>query len=338
MRVLVTGGGGFLGGAILDQLEGVASERRSFSRGAYPSLVAKGITHFQGSLGDLDAVRRAVQGVDLIFHTAALPGAWGPYELYFEANVIGSRHILQAARESGVKAIVHTSTPSVVHADEGIRGADESIPLSTHFLAHYPKTKAIAEQEMLSASDDTTKICALRPHLIWGPGDRHLIPRLVQRADQGRLKMIGPPIPRVDSCYIDDAAVAHVLAAKDLLSIGRSAGKAYFISQGEPWALDELTHEILAAVGVDWQKRYVNQTVARLAGSLCELWYRMLRLESEPPMTRFIASQLSTDHWYNIQAAKRDFGFEPSRSMSEALRELRSAFERGEYHPAAPPS
>ena len=210
MKVLVTGGAGFLGSAILDQLEDVAAVRRSFSRGTYPHLAERGIEHVSGCLSDYASVSQAVAGVDVIFHTAALPGAWGTYQSYFEANVIGSRNILKAAKEHGVKAIVYTSTPSVVHADEGIRGANESMPIATHFLAHYPKTKAIAEQEMLSASTDALPICALRPHLIWGPGDRHLIPRLVARAQQNRLKMIGPPSPMVDSCYIDDAArISH---------------------------------------------------------------------------------------------------------------------------------
>ncbi|MGB0648463.1 MAG: NAD-dependent epimerase/dehydratase family protein, partial [Bradymonadia bacterium] len=230
---------------------------------------------------------------------------------------------LKAAKAHGVKAIVYTSTPSVVHADEGIRGADESMPIATHFLAHYPKTKAIAEQEMLGASTDELPICALRPHLIWGPGDRHLIPRLVARAKQNRLKMIGPPSPMVDSCYIDDAARAHILAAQDLLSEGHSRGRAYFISQGEPWPIDQLTQGILSAVNVDWKPSYVSRTLAMIVGVLCEAWYRVFRLSSEPPMTRFIASQLSTDHWYDISAAQRDFGFEPSRSVDGCLKELR---------------
>ena len=337
MKVLVTGGGGFLGSAILDRLADVAEERRSFSRGAYPELEAKGITHHRGSLTDLDALRAASKGVDVIFHTAALPGAWGKYQTYFDANVLGSRHVLQAARENGVRAIVHTSTPSVVHADEGIQGADESMPLSTHFLAHYPKTKAIAEVEMLSASCADLKICALRPHLIWGPGDRHLIPRLAQRALSGRLKMIGPPAPMVDSCYIDDAAEAHYLAAVDLLDPGKSAGKAYFISQGEPWPIDELTQQLLASVGVDWQKRYVSRSIAYAAGVVCETWFRFFGIRREPPMTRFIASQLSTDHWYCIDAAKRDFGFAPARTIADALDELRKAVDTSAYVVQKPP-
>ena len=338
MKVLVTGGGGFLGGAILDKLADIATERRSFSRGAYPELAKKGVTHFQGSLTDVAALQEAAAGVDVIFHTAALPGAWGKYETYFDANVVGSRNVLQAAVHQGVKAIVHTSTPSVVHADEGIQGADESMPLSKHFLAHYPETKAIAEAEMLAASSPNLKICALRPHLIWGPGDRHLIPRLVQRAQSGRLKMIGPPSPTVDSCYIDDAAEAHYLAALDLLGAGKSAGKAYFISQGEPWSIDDLTQQILASVGVDWSKRYVSRRLAFLAGRLCEFWFRTFRIEREPPMTRFIASQLSTDHWYCIDAAKADFGFEPSRTIADALAELRVSVDEGRYEVVSPPS
>lgn len=324
MRALVTGGGGFLGGAILRQLTDLASVRRSFSRGSYPELTAQGVDHYQGSLDDYEALEQAVAGMDVIFHTAALPGAWGHFDRYFQANVVGSRNVVKAAIAHGVKAIVYTSTPSVVHADEGIRGADESMPLSSHFLAHYPRTKALAEQEMLAANCETLRICALRPHLIWGPGDRHLIPRLVSRAQQGRLRMIGPPSPVVDSCFIDDAARAHILAAKDLLHEGRSCGRAYFISQGEPWGIDELTRGILDAVGIDWTPRYVSKGMARFVGQLCELVYGVLRIKSEPPMTRFIASQLSTDHWYDISAAKRDFGFEPSASIKSCLAQLKS--------------
>ena len=332
MKVLVTGGGGFLGSAILDECQDWATELRSFSRGEYPTLAERGVQHIQGDLTDLDALKRSFDGIDVVFHTAALPGAWGRYNRYFDANVVGSRNVLKAAQHCGVKAIVHTSTPSVVHANEGIAGAGEELPLAEHFLAHYPKTKAIAENEMLMASSETLPICALRPHLIWGPCDRHLIPRLVARARSGRLRLVGPNSPTVDSCIIFDAARAHVLAAKTLLKPAPAcAGKAYFISQNEPWPIDRLVCEILNAVGERWRPRYISPSLAYGLGRFFEISYRLLMIEKEPPMTRFIASQLSTDHWFDVSAAKRDFGFIPEFSIEAGLRMLSEAVASGHY-------
>ena len=165
---------------------------------------------------------------------------------------------------------MYTSTPSVVHAGADIAGADESLPYPTHFETHYPETKARAEQMVLDANSEDLRTVALRPHLIWGPGDNHLLPRIIDRARRGRLRLVGPPFPLVDSTYIVDAARAHLLAARELAGAGRCAGRAYFISQGEPWPTDKLINGLLEASGEASCERLVGPRTALLIGAFLE--------------------------------------------------------------------
>ena len=313
MTVLVTGGGGFLGGAIVRQLLARGEAVRSFARGPYPELAALGVEVVQGDLAEPDDVRAAVAGCDLVFHVAAKPGVWGSYDSYHRPNTLGTKNIVEACRAEGVARLVYTSTPSVVHAGGDLEGVDESAPYATHFETAYPATKAEAEQLVLAASGADLLTVALRPHLIWGPGDNHLVPRIVDRARAGRLRHVGRPSPKVDSTYIDDAARAHLLAADELENTCRCAGRAYFLSQGEPWPVDELVNGILAAAGEPPVERYVPARVAWLVGGLLEVIWTVFRLGGEPPMTRFVARQLSTAHWYDISAAERDFGYRPEQ-------------------------
>ena len=191
MRVLVTGGGGFLGGAIVRRLVARGDQVRSFARGEYPKLVKLGVEVRRGDLCDSEAVAAAIQGCERVFHVAALPGVWGAYKDYYRTNVVGTDNVLAACRAQGVKRLVYTSTPSVVHAGGDIEGGDESLPYATKFSAHYPRTKAIAEQSVLRANGEKLCTVALRPHLIWGPGDNHLTPRILARGRANRLRLIG---------------------------------------------------------------------------------------------------------------------------------------------------
>lgn len=267
-------------------------------------------------------MERAVVGVDVVFHVAARAGVWGRYADYFATNVTGTENILAACRKHGVQKLVYTSTPSVVHTGVDLEGVDESIPYPKHFDAAYPETKALAEKAVLAANGPDLATVALRPHLIWGPGDPHLIPRLLARAREGKLRRIGSRAVKVDVTYIDNAADAHLLAAEKLAPGSPVSGKTYFISNGEPVELWGFIDRILAEAGLPPITRTVSAWKARLAGRVLEWVYRGLRLPGEPSMTRFVANQMSTSHWYNISAARRDLGYEPRVSIEEGMQRL----------------
>lgn len=327
MTALVTGGGGFLGGAIVRMLRERGDAVCSFTRSRYPWLDEIAVDQVLGDLADLAAVERAVAGCDVVFHVAAKAGVWGRYEDYHTTNVVGTENILAACRNTGVRRLVYTSTPSVVHAGGDIEGGDESLPYPDHFEAPYPETKAIAEKAVLSANGPDLATAALRPHLVWGPGDPHLIPRILARAKAGKLRRIGDRDPLVDVTYVDNAAEAHIRAACKLAPGSVVAGKAYFISNGEPVGLWAFINRVLDDNGLSPVTKTISVRKAKLAGRVLEWWYRTLRLAGEPPMTRFVADQLSTSHWYDISAARRDFNYEPRVSTDEGLRRLKLSME-----------
>ncbi len=329
-RVLVTGGGGFLGGEIVRQLMDRGCRVRSLSRRHYPDLETKGVDCVRGDVSSLDDVKRAMDGCDTVFHVAAKPGVWGPYEDYYRINTLGTENVITACVDGGIEHLIYTSTPSVVHGGESIEGADETLPYPEGFETAYPETKALAEKRILAANSATLKTVALRPHLIWGPGDNHLIPRIVDRAKRQRLRLVGPPFPKVDSTYVVDAARAHLLAADELAGSAKCAGRAYFISQGEPWPTDKLINGLLHAKGHAPCHRVISARTAYVIGFLFEAVFRLLRLQHEPPMTRFVAKQLSTCHWYDIGAARRDFGYSPQHSIETALILLREHHQQDE--------
>jgi nucleoside-diphosphate-sugar epimerase len=327
MHVLVTGGGGFLGSYIVEALLARGDRVRSFSRGSYPQLEAAGVQVVHGDLRDSAALASACEGIECVFHTAALPGIGMDRDAYVAVNRTGTELLLSNARQCGVQRFVYTSSPSVVFAGRDQSGVDESTPYDFGWMevnrAYYSIAKAEAEQATLAANSDTFRTCALRPHLIWGPRDTHLIPRLLARARSGRLRRVGNSANLVDVTYVENAAAAHLQAA-DALASGTAtpAGKAYFISQGEPvncwkWIDEVLTLADLPPI----TKSISSQTALRIGGAL-ETLYRLLGLRSEPPMTRFLASQLSTSHWFDISAARRDFGYEPRVSTAEGMRRL----------------
>ncbi|MGE3164973.1 MAG: NAD-dependent epimerase/dehydratase family protein [Planctomycetota bacterium] len=329
-RVLVTGGGGFLGSHVVRALLAAGLAVRSFSRGHYPELVAAGVDAAQGDLADPRAVTDAAAGCDAVIHTAALAGIWGAANDYEQANVVGTENVLAACRTHGIEAMVYTSSPSVVFAGVDQENIDESAPYPSRFLGHYPRTKAAAEQRVLAANGPRLATVALRPHLIWGPRDSHLVPSVVARARSGALRLIHPE-KRVDCCYVDNAAAAHLLAL-DRLAVGSAiAGRAFFISQGEPIAIGEFVNRILAAAGLPPVARTIPAGVAYAVGAVLETAYGLLRIQREPRMTRFLARQLATAHWFDLTAAYRDLGYVPRVSIDEGMRRLREWFMRS--HP-----
>lgn len=322
MKALVTGGGGFLGLAIVRKLRERGDEVRSFSRGSYPALDEVGAESVRGDIADEAAVLEAARGCDIVFHVAAKAGVWGSTESYHRANVVGTDNVLKACAAEGIERLVYTSTPSVTFAGTDQMGVDESEPYPEHYLNDYGRTKSIAERRVLESNSEALATVALRPHLIWGPGDPHLVPRLLDRARSGRLRLLGDRPNEVDSVYVDNAADAHILAADRLTPGSAIAGKAYFITQGEPMPLADLINRILAAGGLPPVERRIPPGVAYFLGAVMEGVYGLLNIENEPPMTRFVARQLSTAHWFDISAARRDLGYAPAISLDEGMERL----------------
>lgn len=322
MRALVTGGGGFLGGAIARRLLEQGLAVRSFGRGDYPQLSALGVEVARGDLTDAEAVTRAVAGCEAVFHVGARVGFGGAPAEFRRANVDGTVNVIEACRRHGVARLVFTSSPAVVHAGGDLAGADESLPYATRQLAAYPATKAIAERMVLAANGADLATTALRPHLVWGPGDTHLVPGLLARARTGRLRFVGDGRALVDSTYIDNAVDAHLLAAERLIGDGAPAGRAYFVSNGEPRPVSDLVNAILRTAGMPEEHRTVPLPLAYAAGALFEVAWRLARRSDDPPITRFLARQLATAHWFDLTAARRDLGYSPRVSIDEGLARL----------------
>jgi nucleoside-diphosphate-sugar epimerase len=305
-------------------------EVASYNRGHYPDLDPLGVRQIRGDLADRDAVIAACAGMDAVFHTAAKAGAWGSYDSYHQANVVGTENVLAACRAHGIGRLVYTSTPSVTHrATHPVEGGTaDTVPYGERFKAPYATTKTIAEKAVLAANAPDLATVALRPRLIWGPGDQQLLPRLVARAQAGRLRFVGDGRNRIDTTYIDNAAQAHFDAFDHLAPGAACAGKAYFISNGEPMAVREIVNALLRAAGAPEVDKTLPFGAAYAIGAVCEGLWSALRLSGEPPMTRFLAEQLSTTHWYSMAPATRDFGYVPRVTVAEGLERLAASFRR----------
>ena len=319
-RVLVTGGGGFLGEAIVRRLVAQGAHVTSLSRQQYATLTALGVHQIQGDVQNSEVVDNACRGMNTVYHTAAKPGVWGSYDVYYRTNVVGTENIIRACQRHHISKLIYTSTPSVVFNGQDMAGVNESVPYADSFLAAYPATKALAEQMVRRASDDALHTISLRPHLIWGPGDNHLVPRIIARAK--RLAQVGDGTNVVDVTYIDNAAEAHLRAADALEKQPQLGGNVYFISQGEPLPLWDMVNHILHAGGKPPVRRTVPRSLAYWIGASLENLYKMFHIQQEPPMTRFVAKELATSHWFDISAARRDLGYRPQISISEGLRRL----------------
>ena len=320
-KVLVTGGGGFLGQAIVSRLVKRGDHVRSLARNFYPELEKMGVDQIQGDISDSATVAAACEDRTIVYHVAAKPPPWGRYADYHQTNVIGTQNIIDRCLDQEPSRLIYTSSPSVVHNSQDIEGADESMPYPKKFRSHYAKTKAIAEQLVVKASGNKLKTIILRPHKIWGPGDNQILPRLVVRAK--KLKQIGDGKNLWDVTYIDNAADAHILAADKLKQHPDLSGNIYFISQGKPVLAWYMINEFLKAAGCSPVKKSVPFRVAWVTGALLELVYKILHLSKEPYITRFLAETVSQSNWFNIDAAKRDLGYAPKISIPEGLRRLR---------------
>jgi nucleoside-diphosphate-sugar epimerase len=329
MTILVTGGGGFLGKSILRALVERGVTTRTLCRGDhadYPWLREWGVELVRGDVADRETVAAAVDGCEAVFHVAARIDIWGPYAEFHATNTLGTQNVIDACLAGGVSKLIYTSTPSVVHGGDAVDGVDESAPYPDHFEAHYPATKALAERAVLAANCPQLATVALRPHLVWGPGDTSMLPRVLAKARAGRVRMIGAP-QKIDTLYIDNAVDAH-LAALDRLAPGSAlAGRAYFVTQGEPLDGPTFINDLLGAAGLPRVDKTVSIATARTIATIVEWIWTLLRIRSEPPLTRFVVSQLSTAHWYDISAAKRDLGYSPRVGYAEGMQRLRASLQ-----------
>ena len=325
MRVLVTGGGGFLGSWVCRLLRQRGDEPVGLQRSDSPVLKALGVQQRRGDILEPAALQEAMADCDAVIHTAGLAGPWGPESRFHAINVTGTHNVLDSCRALGIDRLVFSSSPSVAHGGGDIEGADESLPYPAGYKAAYPRTKALAEQAVMAANDPAgsgLRTVSLRPHLVWGPGDNHLLPRLMERATQGPVRLPGMR-KLIDTVYVENAAQAHLLALDALERNPACHGKTYFISNDEPWPQAEVIGALLEARGVSAIYGPLAPWLAHAAGAVCESLWRATGRQSEPPVTRWSAEQLATAHWYDISAARRDLNFIPVVSMHEGLQRLR---------------
>ena len=333
MHALVTGAGGFLGLYIVEQLVARGDRVRGFCRGEYPELRRLGVEVVQGDLRDRERVVSTCEGIDAVFHVGGLSGIWGPWKQFHDVNTIGTENVIEGCRQHGVSRLVYTSSPSVTFDGRDQCGVDESAPYSRRWLCNYPRSKALAEQAVLAAiGSGGLHTCALRPHLIWGPRDRHLIPRLLERARAGQLRRVGDGRNLIDMTYVENAAAAHLQAADSLRPGSPVGGRAYFVSQGEPVNCWDWIGEILAHAGLPPVKGSISTQLAWSAGAVLEVFHHLFRPRTEPRMTRFLAAQLGRSHYFDIQRARDDFGYSPAISTAEGMRRLTESLQS----PAAP--
>ncbi len=324
-KVLLTGGGGFLGSSIAKLLLNKDVSICSLQRSDCLYLKKLGIETIRGDLSDETTVINAAKDCDTIFHVAAKTGVWGNYKDYYQCNVTGTKNIIAACRMHNIQKLIYTSSPSIVFTGDDEENINESVPYPDYFPTAYQETKALAEQMVLKANDKSLATVALRPHLIWGPGDPHLVPRIITRAKAGHLCLIGKQNNLVDSTYIDNAALAHILAAEALAPDCVCAGKAYFISNGEPLPMAELINKILAAAKLPPVTKTIPTRLAYTLGIILEFIYKNLKLKGEPIMTRFVAKQLSCAHWYDLSAAKNDFSYQAKVSVNQGMEILKTS-------------
>lgn len=323
MKALVTGGGGFLGRVIVEKLLARGDSVRVLGRHIYTDLAERGVETVVTDIRNTRGVRNACKGVDAVFHVASKVGIWGRWEDYYKTNVIGTENVIRACKKHGVKKLIYTSTPSVVFGGGDLENADESSPYPTRYNCHYSASKAEAEKRVLAQNGQSGLLTvSLRPHLIWGPGDTNLIPRLLAKAKSGRLAQVGDGKNVVDIVYVDNAADAHLLAADRLENGSPVCGQAYFITQSEPVALWDWINHVLKNLGAPEVKKTISYKTAYFMGMVFETAYFLSGKNNEPPMTRFLASQLAKSHYFKIDKARDELGYTPRIDHAEGLKRL----------------
>ena len=329
MNVLVTGGGGFMGMALIKRLIKEGHKVTSFSRREYPLHWALGIASIQADITDYDAVEKACENRDVVFHIAAKVGIWGEYDSYYSTNVTGTRNVIEACRKQGVGRVVFTSSSSVVFDGSDLDGIDESYPYPSKYLSHYSATKAMAEQLIIESNSVSLKTISLRPHLVWGPYDAHLIPGILKRASSGKLRRIGDQEHFIDTTYIDNMVDALMLAAESLQTEPEAAGRNFFITNGEPARVWDFVNSIIQIAGHEPVQKKIPERVAMFAAGTSEFFHKTFRVKSEPFMTRFAIKEICTNHWFDISSARDILGYNPKVSYAEGFKNLKDYLKIG---------
>ena len=326
MKALVTGGTGFVGNALARALAARGDEVHVFQRSPSPRLAALGITVHQGDLCDREKMRNVLEGIETVLHTAAKVGVWGRYEDFHTVNVTGVQNLLAACRDTGVARLVFTSSASVVFGGTDLEGVDESTPYPETPLTPYTATKAEAERLILNAAGDGLATVALRPHIVWGPADPHMVGRILMSVRQGRIALIGDGENKVDTTHIENAVAAHLLAADKLAPDAACNGKVYFITDGEPRPIRSVLNTVLVAADYPPITRSISERTAFRAAALTEWIYRHFKPPGEPAITRFVVEEFVQSHWFDIAAARRDLDYSPPVAVAEGVRQLRASF------------
>ena len=320
MKVLITGGGGFLGSSLARKLLKSDNEVTVLGRNSYPEFENL-IPCVKADVRDSSAMVLALKEQEVVFHTAAIPRIWGDYNEFYSTDVKGTENVISACCENRVKKLIYTSSPSVVFSELDMEDIDEQTPYPDKYLCHYPKTKAMAEKLVMRAngSRGLATVC-IRTHLIWGPGDPHIFPRLVERAKNKKLVRVGNGTNLVDMIYIDNAFEAHSKASEKLSLGSPIAGKCYFVSDGEPVLLWEWIANLLKELKLPAVTKSISFEYAAVLGGVLENIYKIFRIKKEPPMTRFLAAQLARSHYFNINQARNDFGYKPVVTKEEGMK------------------
>ena len=318
--VFITGASGFIGGKLAERLLAEGRRVRVLARRPLPELARLGAEVILGDLDDTAALRKGCEGAGTVFHVAGRVGIWGPEADFFRVNVEGTRHVIAACLAAKVPRLVYTSSPSVVYNGRDLAGVNESAPLCTSAPCAYPTSKAAAEQLVSAANSPVLTTVSLRPHLVWGPGDKNVVPRVLALAAKGRLKIIGAGKNKVDVTHITNVVDSHLLAEKaPAATVG---GKAYFITNGEPVVLWDWINQLLRGTGKPEITKHLSLGAAYGIGWALEQLWRVLPLKGEPPMTRFVSKEMATDHWFDISAARRDLGYVPRVTMAAGTAQL----------------
>jgi len=329
MKILLTGATSLLGRTVVELLGSRGDEVTVLQRN--PSGLD--VDERLGDISDRDAVAGAMDGVDAVVHVAGLAAASGEWAQFEATNVAGTRNVIVAALKAGVSRFVHISSPSVAHAGQPLVGAPAGPADPVSARGHYARSKAMAELIALAADSPAMSVIAVRPHLIWGPGDTQLVGRIVDRARSGRLAIVGSGAALIDSTYIDNAADAIVAALDRAPQLG---GRALVVTNGQPRPVRELINRIVMAAGLEPPTLSVPASVAKVGGDIVERVWERRSVDSEPPMTRFLAEQLGAAHWFDQRETRRALKWEPKVSLAEGFERLSESFTdatRGAHEP-----